>query len=103
STCSIVATATCAARTTPTAHATRAERAHPSLLRIPRAALARGDASLPAHLLDHLVHARERLALHVCREPAHAARLLCVRLGAPAAVLLLGHVEQAKRDHLVLV
>src|SRR6185312_4228979 len=58
---------------------------------------------LLADLLDHLVDARDVVVLDERRERVHARVLLRFVLAAPAVPVVLRHVEDAERDHLVLV
>jgi hypothetical protein len=50
-----------------------------------------------------LVHAGHMLVLHERRHVVNALHLLRVGLRSPAPIVLLGHIEQSKRDDLILV
>src|SRR5438128_3605347 len=53
--------------------------------------------------VDHLVDAGGVLVLHKLRETSHAPKLRVIGLVSPAAVVVLGHVEQPEGDDLILV
>src|SRR3954452_24305837 len=69
------------------------------------AAYRRRPAPRPSLLddVDDFVDAGDVLVLHERGQPVDALVLLRVRLGAPAAVVVDAHVEEAEGDDLVLV
>src|SRR5438132_11630004 len=62
-----------------------------------------GASRLSVDDLDDLVDARRMLVLHELRELRNPFALLGVRLAAPAAIVVLAHIEHTEGHDLIII